>query len=69
MYVNQKMSSTKIGEIMGVAKMTILRKLKILGISIRSSAEAQFARHTQRKRLFKEQHEHQKYCRQRFILH
>ena len=50
MYVNQKMSSTKIGEIMGVAKMTILRKLKILGISIRSSAEAQFARHTQKKK-------------------
>ena len=41
MYVNQKMSSTKIGEIMEVTKQTILKKLKELGVKIRTKEEAQ----------------------------
>ena len=50
MYVNQKMSSTKIGKIMGVNGRTILKKLEILGIPRRSKSEAQFERHTQKKK-------------------
>jgi len=50
MYVNQKMSSTKIGEIMGVTSRTIRTKLKILGIPIRSKSEAQALAHTQKKK-------------------
>lgn len=50
MYVNQKISATKIGEIMGVAKMTILRKLEILGIPRRSQSEIMALRNTQKKK-------------------
>ena len=50
MYVNQKMSSYKIGEIMGVNGRTILNKLKILGIPRRSKSEAVALNHTQKKK-------------------
>jgi predicted HTH domain antitoxin len=50
MYVNQKMSSTKIGEIMGVHPNTILKNLKILGIPIRSKSEATALASTQKKK-------------------
>ena len=50
MYVNQKMSSTKIGEIMGVSAYTIRKKLKILGIPRRSKLEAAMLRNTQKKK-------------------
>jgi hypothetical protein len=50
MYVNQKMPSTKIGEIIGVAKTTILNKLKILGIPRRSKSEVMMLRNTQKKK-------------------
>jgi len=50
MYVNQKMSSTKIGEIMGVTSRTIRTKLKILGIPIRSKSEAIALAHTRKKK-------------------
>ncbi len=50
MYVNQKMSTTKIGEIMGVNGRTILNKLKILGIPRRSKSEAVSLNHTQKKK-------------------
>ena len=50
MYVNQKMSSTKIGEIMGVSAYTIRKKLKILCIPRRSKLEAAMLRNTQKKK-------------------
>jgi len=50
MYVNQKMSTPKIGEIMGVSGRTILNKLKILGIPRRSKSEAAALNHTQKKK-------------------
>ena len=50
MYVNQKMSSTKIGEIMGVDASTIRKKLKILGIPRRSRSEVNALRNTQKKK-------------------
>ena len=50
MYVNQKMSTTKIGEIMGVSRRTILNKLEILGIPRRSRSEAAAVRNTQKKK-------------------
>ncbi len=50
MYVNQKMSSTKIGKIMGVHAQTIVRKLAILGIPRRSKLEAAMLRNTQKKK-------------------
>ena len=50
MYVNQKMSCSKIGEIMGVGRMTISRNLKILGIPLRSKSEAVALAHTQKKK-------------------
>ena len=50
MYVNQKMSTTQIGKIMGVNPKTILNKLKILGIPRRSKSEAVSLNHTQKKK-------------------
>jgi len=50
MYVNQKISTTKIGEIMGVHGNTIRRKLKILGIPRRSKSEVMTLRNTQKKK-------------------
>jgi len=50
MYVNQKMSTSKIGEIMGTSRRTISRKLKILGIPLRSRSEAIALAHTQKKK-------------------
>ena len=50
MYVNQKMSTTKIGEIIGVHGHTIVKKLKILGIPRRSKSEVMALRNTQKKK-------------------
>ena len=50
MYVNQKMSTTQIGKIMGVNPKTILNRLKILGIPRRSKSEVNALRNTQKKK-------------------
>jgi len=50
MYVNQKMSTRQIGEIMGVNRKTILVKLEILGIPRRSQSEINELRNTQKKK-------------------
>ena len=50
MYVNQKMGSPEIGEIMGVSGRTIVSKLKALGIPRRSTSEAAALRNTQKKK-------------------
>lgn len=50
MYVNQKMSTTKIGKIMGVDPKTIRNKLEILGIPRRRKSEALALAHTQKKK-------------------
>lgn len=50
MYVNQKMSCPEIGEIMGVSRKTIAKKLKILGIPRRSRSEVITLRNTQKKK-------------------
>ena len=50
MYVNQKMGSPEIGEIMGVSGRTIVSKLKALGIPRRSTSEAAALNHTQKKK-------------------
>lgn len=50
MYVNQKMSTSKIGKIMGVDPQTILNNLKILGIPRRNGSEAAAVRNTQKKK-------------------
>ena len=50
MYVNQKMSTIKIGEIMEVNPKTIWRKLEILGIPRRSKSENAILINTQKKK-------------------
>ena len=50
MYVNQKMSTIKIGEIMEVNPKTIWRKLEILGIPCRSKSENAILINTQKKK-------------------
>jgi len=50
MYVNQKLPCHKIGEIMGVTSQTIVKRLKILGIPIRSRSEAMTLFNTQKKK-------------------
>ena len=50
MYVNQKMSSYKIAEMMGASQWTIMKNLKILGIPRRNKLEAATLAHTQKKK-------------------
>lgn len=50
MYVNQKMSSHKIAEMMGASQCTIVKNLKILGIPRRSKSEAITLTHAQKKK-------------------